>query len=148
VPDHLPARAGNRKAAPEQLEITAWGLNIMEKKMGHSSVIDISGLVDSCKEKWMNYSLTEVNDSVVRLGILEGEFHWHKHDLEDEFFFVVSGKLLLDLEHKTLELLPNQGYTVPRQVMHRTRANEKTIVLMVEGNTVNPKFSAFRSGRA
>jgi mannose-6-phosphate isomerase-like protein (cupin superfamily) len=111
----------------------------MENKLGHSALIDISRLVDSCKEKWMNYSLTEVNDSVVRLGIFEGEFHWHKHDHEDEFFFVVSGKLLVDIEHGTVELLPNQGYTVPRKVMHRTRANEKTIVLMVEGNTVNPR---------
>lgn len=111
----------------------------MEGKLGHSTIIDISKLIDSCKEKWMNYSLTEVNDSIVRLGIFEGEFHWHKHDNEDEFFFVVEGKLLLDLEHETLELLPNQGYTVPRKVIHRTRANEKTIVLMVEGNTVNPK---------
>ena len=110
----------------------------MKNRMGHSTVIDISRLIDSCQEKWMNYTLTEVNDSVVRLGIIEGEFHWHKHDNEDEFFFVVEGKLLLDLEGETLALLPNQGYTVPRKVMHRTRANEKTIVLMVEGNTVNP----------
>ena len=111
----------------------------MEEKLGHSAIIDISRLVDSCKEKWVNYSLTEVNDSIVRLGILEGEFHWHKHDNEDEFFFVVEGKLLLDLEGETLELLPKQGYTVPRKVLHRTRAGEKTIVLMVEGNTVSPR---------
>ena len=110
----------------------------MKAKLGHSTVIDISELVAGCPDKWKNYSLTEVNDSVVRLGIFEGEFHWHKHDHEDEFFFVVSGKLLLDLEHDTLELLPNQGYTVPRGVQHRTRASERTIVLMVEGNTVNP----------
>ncbi len=110
----------------------------MQKKIGHSTVIDISELINSCKEKWMNFSLTEVNGCVVRLGIFDGEFHWHKHDEEDEFFFVVAGKLLLDLEDKILELLPNQGYTVPRKVMHRTRADEKTIVLMVEGKTVNP----------
>ncbi|HNW42878.1 MAG TPA: cupin domain-containing protein [Elusimicrobiales bacterium] len=76
---------------------------------------------------------------VVRLGIFDGEFHWHKHDAEDELFYVLEGRLLLDLEGQTLELLPNQGYTVPRTVLHRTRAREKTVVLMVEKNTVNPK---------
>jgi len=102
-------------------------------------LIDLLTLIDSCKEKWSNISLTEVNDSMVRLGIFEGEFHWHKHDKEDEFFFVVEGKLLLDLEHETLELSPKQGYTVPRKTIHRTRAQERTIVLMVEGKTVNPQ---------
>jgi len=102
-------------------------------------LIDLQELAAGCREKWVNISLTEVNDSIIRLGIFEGEFHWHKHDKEDEFFYVVEGKLLLDLEDGTLELLPRQGYTVPRKVMHRTRAEERTVVLMVEGNTVNPK---------
>jgi mannose-6-phosphate isomerase-like protein (cupin superfamily) len=73
------------------------------------------------------------------MGIFQGEFHWHHHDMEDEFFYVVSGKLLLDLKNETVELTPGQGYTVPRGVIHRTRAIEKTVVLMVEGNTVDPK---------
>ena len=111
----------------------------MDAKFGQSSKIDINKLVLSCTEKWINYNLTEVNDCIVRLGIVQGEFHWHKHDQEDEFFFVVEGKLLLDLKNETLELSPGQGYTVPKQVLHRTRANEKTVMLMVEKSTVNPK---------
>jgi len=111
----------------------------MTEKIGHSTLIDVQEMVDDCTEKWINYTLTEVNDSLVRMGIFEGEFHWHKHDKEDEFFYVIEGKLLLDLENETLELGPKQGYTVPRTVLHRTRAEEKTVVLMVEGNTVDPK---------
>jgi mannose-6-phosphate isomerase-like protein (cupin superfamily) len=111
----------------------------MPVKSTPSVKIDIAKLVRENDEKWINFNLTEVNDSIVRLGIFEGEFHWHKHDKEDELFFVLEGKLLLDLEGETVELLPWQGYTVPRQVIHRTRAKEKTIVLMVEGNTVNPR---------
>ena len=111
----------------------------MMKKFGQSETIDVSKLVRENKERWVNINLTEVNDSIVRLGIFEGEFHWHKHNLEDELFFVLDGRLLLDLEGKTLELTPHQGYTVPRMTLHRTRADEKTVVLMVEGNTVNPK---------
>ena len=109
------------------------------KKLGQSEIIDVSKLVRENKEKWVNINLTEVNDSIVRLGIFEGEFHWHKHNLEDELFFVLEGRLLLDLKGKTLELTPHQGYTVPRMTLHRTRADEKIVVLMVEGSTVNPK---------
>ena len=111
----------------------------MEGK-GHLEVIDINKIVEETKEKWMNCTLSEVNESLIRMGIFQGEFHWHHHDLEDEFFFVVSGKLLLDLKNETIELTPGQGYTVPKGVIHRTRAIEKTVVLMVEGNTVNPKW--------
>jgi mannose-6-phosphate isomerase-like protein (cupin superfamily) len=111
----------------------------MAEKFGQSKIIDVSKLIQKNKEKWVNVNLTEINDAILRLGIFEGEFHWHKHDKEDELFFVLEGRLLLDLKNRTVELLPNQGYTVPKSVLHRTRAKEKTIVLMVEGNTVNPR---------
>ena len=111
----------------------------MKDGLGHSVVIDVPARVKACRERWFNETLTRVNDSLVRMGIFEGEFHWHKHDREDEFFFVVSGTLLLDLEEGTMELTPGQGYTVPRGVRHRTRAKERTVVLMVEGDTVRPK---------
>jgi mannose-6-phosphate isomerase-like protein (cupin superfamily) len=111
----------------------------MDEKLGQAELIDVQKLVDDCKEKWINYNLTEVNDCIVRLGIVEGEFHWHVHNDEDEFFFVTDGKLLLDLENETIELLRWQGYTVPRGTRHRTRAPVKTVMLMVEKSTVNPK---------
>ena len=111
----------------------------MSAKFGQAQIIDVPRLVLQNTEKWVNINLTEVNDCIVRLGILEGEFHWHKHEREDELFFVLEGTLFLDLETGTLELRPQQGYTVPRQVLHRTRAREKTVVLMVEQNTVNAR---------
>jgi mannose-6-phosphate isomerase-like protein (cupin superfamily) len=112
---------------------------LMMRIFRQSEIIDVPKLVRENKEKRVNFNLAEVNDSIVRLGIFEGEFHCHKHSLEDELFFVLDGRLLLDLEGETLELTPHQGYTVPRMTLHRTRADEKTVVLMVEGNTVNPK---------
>ena len=111
----------------------------MDKKFGQSILIDVQNIVDNCGEKWINYDLTEVNDCKVRLGVVEGEFHWHKHNEEDEFFYVVEGKLLLDLESGTIELAPRQGYTVPRGTVHRTRAKERTVMLMIEKSTVDPK---------
>ena len=115
----------------------------MDYTIGQSSLIDVPALVRACTEEWHNQTLCPVNDCVVRLGIVKGEFHWHKHDREDEFFFVVQGKLLLDLKgtdgaEETIALHPQQGYTVPRGVVHRTRAEEKTVMLMIEQNTVEP----------
>jgi mannose-6-phosphate isomerase-like protein (cupin superfamily) len=107
-------------------------------KFGFLERIDVDGLRRVVKESWFNQTLCRVNDCVVRLGVVQGEFHWHKHDHEDEFFYVVSGRLLIDLRDRTVELAPNQGFTVPRGVEHRTRAPERTAMLMIEGAGVNP----------
>ena len=101
-------------------------------------LIDVAALQAACKEKWSNQTLCRVNDCVVRLGVVHGEFHWHKHDHEDEFFYVVAGRFLIDLEGRTVELTPQQGFTVPRGVLHRTRAPERTVILMIEGAGVAP----------
>lgn len=101
-------------------------------------VIDVPALVAGNDEKWFNQTLVRVNDSVVRLGIVEGEFHWHQHDTDDEFFFVLSGRLLIDLEDRTIELGPEQGATIPRTVRHRPRALQKTVMLMVETRSIVP----------
>jgi mannose-6-phosphate isomerase-like protein (cupin superfamily) len=102
-------------------------------------IIDIQSLVDQCTDQWYNQTLCQVNDSVVRLGILHGEYHWHKHDKEDEFFFTLEGKLIIDFEgNESVELHPQQGYVVPKGVVHKTRAPEKTVVLMIETAGIVP----------
>ena len=100
--------------------------------------VDVRALVEACRDTWWNQTLCRVNDSVVRLGVIQGEYHWHKHDAEDEFFYVVEGRLLVDLEGRTVELEPRQGFVVPRGVVHRTRAPERTVILMVEGAGIVP----------
>ena len=106
-------------------------------KFGAMEKIDIDALQKACPHDWFNQTLCKVNDSLVRLGIFKGEFHWHQHDKEDEFFYVVEGKLLIDFADRTVELAPRQGIVVPRGVRHRPRAPERTLVLMVEAATVN-----------
>ena len=101
-------------------------------------VIDVQKVVDAVTDQWYNQTLCKVNDSVVRLGVMQGEYHWHKHDDLDEFFYVVEGKFLIDLEEKTIELNPRQGFVVPKGIVHRTRAPERTIILMVEGAEIVP----------
>jgi mannose-6-phosphate isomerase-like protein (cupin superfamily) len=110
----------------------------LDDKYGHSKLIDIPAEM-AAHEPWFNQTLTTVGDSVVRLGIIEGDFHWHKHEAEDEFFLVLQGQLLLDFEDgMTVALKPHQGYTVPKGVVHRTRAPERTAILMVEPAGVEP----------
>lgn len=110
----------------------------LDTKFDPLQLIDVQRLIDESGETWYNQTLCQVNDCVVRLGIIHGDFHWHKHDEEDEFFLVVEGRLLIDIEDRTVELLPRQGFTVPRGVEHRTRAPERTVILMVEGAGVIP----------
>ena len=110
----------------------------LDTKLGFLKLIDVPSLVAACDEQWYNQTLCQVNDCVVRLGIMQGEFHWHKHDQEDEFFFVLQGRFLIDLENETVTLEQHQGYTIPRGVVHRTRAPERTVILMMEGSSVQP----------
>lgn len=107
-------------------------------EFGPLELIDIPRLIEGSKKDWQNYSLCEVNDCVVRLGVIHGEFHWHKHDHEDEFFYVIQGLLHIDVDNKVHTLKPGQGFLVPREVLHRTRAPERTTILMIEGKTVTP----------
>lgn len=110
----------------------------LDIKFEHFQKIDIKEIAKECKDKWFNQTLTQVNDSVVRMGIVEGEYHWHKHENDDEFFFVLEGQLLIDLQDRTFELNPGQGMTVSKGVVHRTRAMKKTVMLMVENKNIIP----------
>ena len=113
-------------------------VTLLDVKFNHFELIDIPAIVRECKDQWFNQTLTKVNDSVVRIGIVQGEYHWHKHDNDDEFFFVLEGKLLIDLEDRTIELNAQQGVTIARGVKHRPRSPQKTVMLMVETSAIQP----------
>jgi mannose-6-phosphate isomerase-like protein (cupin superfamily) len=110
-------------------------LNILHQPL---ELIDEKAIADACEYKWFNQTLCQVNGSVVRIGVIESEYHWHKHDDDDEFFYVVEGQLLIDLEGRTVELGPRQGFVVPKTVVHRTRAPHRTVILMVENAGIIP----------
>jgi mannose-6-phosphate isomerase-like protein (cupin superfamily) len=110
-------------------------LNVLYKQL---ELIDEKALSDAAPHTWYNQTLCQVNASVVRVGVIEGEYHWHKHDHDDEFFYVVEGKLLIDLEGRTVELAPRQGFVVSKGVLHRTRAPQRTVILMFENAGIIP----------
>jgi len=118
-------------------------LNVL---FGALEKIELDPLVSAVRDQWYNQTLARVNDSVVRLGVMEGEYHWHRHDADDEFFYVVEGRFLIDLEPaadgetpaRVVELRPRQGFVVPKGVVHRTRAPERSVILMVETAAIIP----------
>jgi|SRR5579875_1753511 len=110
-------------------------LNVLHQPL---EVIDEKALSDACEYKWFNQTLCQVNGSVVRFAVIEGEYHWHQHTEDDEFFYVVEGQLLIDLEDRVVSLNPRQGFVVPRGTMHRTRAPHRTVILMVENAGIIP----------
>ena len=118
-------------------------LNVLLPPM---QTIALDPIVAAVKDKWYNQTLARVNDSVVRLGVMQGEYHWHEHANDDEFFFVLDGKFLIDLEPKAdgvtpgrvVALGPREGFVVPKGVRHRTRAPERSVILMVETASIVP----------
>ena len=110
-------------------------LNILHATL---EVVKIDPLIEACRDQWYNQTLCRVNDSVVRLGVMQGEYHWHKHDKDDEFFYVVEGHFLIDLDGRTVDLGPREGYVVPKGVTHRTRAPQRAVILMVENAGIIP----------
>jgi mannose-6-phosphate isomerase-like protein (cupin superfamily) len=114
----------------------------LDTKFPALRIVDVPPLVKACTDKWYNQTLCQVNDSVVRLGVVQGEYHWHKHDNDDEFFFVLEGHFIIDLEDRSVDLQPQQGFVVPRGVRHRTRAPDRAVILMVETAAIVPTGDA------
>ena len=110
----------------------------LDIKFDPLTLIDVSSLAKTVTDQWYNQTLCQVNDSVVRLGVMQGEYHWHKHDNDDEFFFVLEGTLFVDLEERSVELNRWQGFTVPKGVVHRTRAPQRVVILMMENAGIIP----------
>ena len=125
--------------SPAQEYSYATFLNVLFSPL---QLVDVPSLVAACSDRWYNQTLCQVNDSVVRLGVMQGEYHWHKHDNDDEFFFVLEGRFIVDLEDRSIELAQQQGFVVPKGVVHRTRAPERAIILMVETATIIPTGDA------
>jgi mannose-6-phosphate isomerase-like protein (cupin superfamily) len=116
-------------------------LTLLNTQFAPLEIVEVGALAGACEHRWYNQTLCEVNDSVVRLGVVQGEYHWHKHDLDDEFFYVIEGRLLIDLKDRVIDLAPRQGVVIPKGVMHRPRAPQRTVMLMVETKNIVPTGS-------
>ena len=131
-------------ASPEKNDPASYHYEThLDIKFAPLSVVDVPALVAGVQHPWYNQTLCKVNDSVIRLGVFEpGEYHWHKHDQDDEFFFVLEGRFIIDLEGRSIELKPQEGFVVPKGVVHRTRAPERAVILMAETAAIVPTGDA------
>ncbi len=114
----------------------------LDIKFPQKSLVDVPTLIKAVKDRWYNQTLCRVNDSVVRLGVMQGEYHWHHHDNDDEFFFVLDGHFIIDLEERSVDLQKHEGFVVPKGVRHRTRAPDRAVILMVETAAIVPTGDA------
>jgi len=131
-------RKGASVSDPEEYPYTTH----LDIKFPSLTVVDAASLIRMCTDRWYNQTLCKINDSVVRLGVMQGEYHWHKHEKDDEFFFVLEGLFIVDLEDRTVELRPREGFVVPKGIVHRTRAPERAVILMVENAGIIPTGDA------
>ena len=103
-------------------------------------VMDLGRVAGGADHPWFNQTLIQVGDVLVRLGAFQpGEFHWHRHDEEDEFFLLLEGALRIELEDREpVELEPLQAFSVPAGLQHRPVATAPSTVLMIEKAGVQP----------
>lgn len=104
----------------------------MNKNKTQLVKFNVYDLTNGLEDDWKNFVVSEVNDHVVRLSLLQRDFHWHSHSKSDEVFYVIQGKLFVDLEDRTEELHPGEMITIPKNVQHRTRSQDRTILLCFE----------------
>jgi mannose-6-phosphate isomerase-like protein (cupin superfamily) len=123
-----------RSTAPDDSRY-ATHVNVLYPQL---ACIDVPSLVAACTDEWYNQILYQVNQSVVRLGVVQGEYHWYKRDKDDEFFFAQDDELFVDLRDRTVTLKSRQGFVVPRGMEHRTRAPLRAVILMVENAGIIP----------
>ena len=115
----------------------------LDPLVGAGEWLDVQAVIDAADHPWFNQTLVQVGDVLVRLGVFEpGEYHWHQHDEQDEFFFVLDGHFIIDLEDRSVILQPQEGFVVPKGVVHRTRALERAVILMVETAAIVPTGDA------
>ena len=89
-------------------------------------------------EQWMPKVVAEMNDYQFKVARLKGDFVWHDHGETDETFIVLEGTLRIDLRDGAVTVGPGEMFVVPKGVVHRTRAPERAVILMVEGAGIIP----------
>jgi len=101
-------------------------------KGGAMKKIKFKDIVAGVKKPWQPKDVAFINDTALRVAKIEGVYNWHTHRDEDEFFFVLKGKISIDTEEGEVEIKENQGFLVKRGKRHRSRAKKAAWILLVE----------------
>ncbi|MEO9887231.1 MAG: cupin domain-containing protein [Balneola sp.] len=106
--------------------------------------VNLDSKLKTFNEYWTPKIVGELNNQFVKIAKSKGEFIMHKHELEDELFYVIDGKLFIELADKTLELNKGEFVVIPKGIEHKPFAPEEVSVMLFEpastlntGNTQN-----------
>ncbi|MFI4931796.1 MAG: cupin domain-containing protein [Burkholderiales bacterium] len=98
-------------------------------------VVSPRAIADSLTELWSPRVVAELDDSYVKVAKVKGTLTWHAHDNEDELFFVLKGRLRIELESGAVELREGEAFVVPKGVRHNPVADEECHVMLIERKT-------------
>ena len=106
-------------------------------KAASLTLIDIGQLTGSATANYANFPVATVNDHVIKVSVMTERYDWHYHPNSDESFMVIEGVLLIDLETETVTLSPGQLFTIPKNVVHRTRPQgERSVNITFEHDQI------------
>jgi mannose-6-phosphate isomerase-like protein (cupin superfamily) len=103
-------------------------------------VIDVESKRMEIDELWSPIDVALVNDQVVRMALCLGEYHWHRHENEDELFYVYRGRLVIEMkEHPDITLHTGELAVIPKDVEHRPVSDEPTYVMLFEPHALKSR---------
>jgi len=95
--------------------------------------IDIEARWEEIEEPWSPVDLATVNDQIIRMALFHGEYHWHRHEEEDELFYVYRGEVRIEVKgYRDVELRSGEMAVIPRDVEHRPVSEGPSYVFMFE----------------
>lgn len=94
--------------------------------------ISPSRVAASLTELWSPRVIGEVDDAYIKVAKVQGSLTWHSHEHEDEMFFVLAGKLRIEMEEKTVELAEGEMFIVPKGVRHNPIADDECRIMLIE----------------
>ncbi len=101
--------------------------------------IDFREYIERLDEPWVALDIARVNDTSLRLAKIEGEYHWHVHPKEDEFFLVLRGEITVEFKEKAVNLKEGEGILVPKGTPHRSKSKNPSVILIIEPTRTNTR---------
>ena len=84
---------------------------------------------------WSPLIIGEMNDQLIKIAKVKGEFVWHDHEHEDEMFYIIKGQLLIEMEDNKVLLNKGDLFVVPKGVQHRPSAEKECWIMLIEPKT-------------
>jgi mannose-6-phosphate isomerase-like protein (cupin superfamily) len=115
--------------------LKAKGKEKLNKENSNMEIINVKDKISRINEYWQPKIIGELNNQLVKVAKLKGEFAMHHHENEDELFYVVNGSLEIELKEKTIKLHEGEFVIIPKGVEHKPIAQNEVHVMLFEPKT-------------